>query len=39
MTKEEICDIVSEGVKEHFKKKVLDKTAPIDPSIKLSLQT
>jgi hypothetical protein len=37
MTKEEIRDIVNEEVNEHFKKKVLDKEAPIDPSINLSL--
>jgi 6-phosphogluconolactonase/glucosamine-6-phosphate isomerase/deaminase len=33
MTKEEICHIVNEEEKEHFKKKVLEKEAQIDPSI------
>jgi hypothetical protein len=34
MTEEELCDIVNKEEKEHFKKKVLDKEAPIEPSIK-----
>ena len=33
MTEEEIRHIVNEEVKEHFKKKVLEKEAQIDPSI------
>jgi hypothetical protein len=34
MTDEELCVVVSAKVKEHFKKTVIEKEAPIDPSMK-----